>query len=184
MRVGHDAYSVALQDRTSKRLARNRENGRRAPALVEDLSIRTCRCRCQARLRGRRWFRISALPLLPLTCEGACSGGGGSGLIRGPLLRQPTGPTGTTFIDVLLPALPRANRAITIVATNRTCERLRGEIECQARVPALSQKLCIVYPGCSAYHFSTQLWQNILAHRLLVLLIDVQRILGWRVLHL
>ena len=32
---GHDARSVAQQDRTSKRLARNRKHGCRDPALVE-----------------------------------------------------------------------------------------------------------------------------------------------------
>ena len=56
MRDAHDARRVALQDRISKELARNREDDRRAPALVEDLSIRTCRCRRRALLRGRRFF--------------------------------------------------------------------------------------------------------------------------------
>ena len=62
-------------------------------------------------------------------------------MIRGPLLRQPTAPARATFIDVLLPALPRANRAITKVSTNRSRECLCGEIECQVRVPARSVRI-------------------------------------------
>ena len=79
-----------------------------------------------------------------------------------PLPHLPTAPPAVTFIDIYLPALPRTNRTVTIVVTSRTRKRLCGEIDCRARVPALSQN-CVLYEGrCrrNPVPFSIQRSQN------------------------
>ncbi|KAH9041048.1 hypothetical protein EDB85DRAFT_1565693 [Lactarius pseudohatsudake] len=64
----------------------------------------------------------------------------GIGAARWVLLtRDPTAPPAITFGDVRLSALPRAKRAVTIVATSRTLEVVRGAIERQLGVSALQE---------------------------------------------
>ena len=77
-----------------------------------------------------------ALVALRLSCEGTWRSRSSSKIRATALLGDPTTPSAVLFRDILLPALGRAKRAITISATGRTRKRICEEIECQLWVPA------------------------------------------------
>ena len=107
----------------------------------------SCGCRCCSCfwcallrwlwcLRGLYWSWSFVNAALRLSREGTWWSRNSSKIGVTTLLRDPATLSAVPLWDILLPALGRTKRAITISATGRTRKRICKEIECQLWVPA------------------------------------------------